>query len=225
MQIKLGWALLGCMLFLVAVGTRANATFTIDMQQVGPDVIATGFGTIDTAGLEQVPGPAHIWGNVYTAGGLEIGPASTTTVDVYNITPHLPNLVNFGLGSGVSSVATTGAGDMVGVGPGIVVVPQGYVSGDALSDMMTFAGSTFTSLGIAPGTYSWAWGEGLTQDSLVLNAGLPVPEPASIVMIAGGLLVTLPRRRAIQDVARQEQCTRRAGSVGTVERCQSRHRI
>jgi hypothetical protein len=43
--------------------------------------------------------------------------------------------------------ANTGSGDAVGVSGATLGVPFGYVSGNPLSDTMTFNGATFTSLG------------------------------------------------------------------------------
>jgi hypothetical protein len=43
-------------------------------------------------------------------------------------------------------------------------VPKGYVSGTALSDMAIYSGETFATLGVAPGTYVWKWGNGANQN-------------------------------------------------------------
>jgi hypothetical protein len=67
-----------------------------------------------------------------------------------------------------------------------IVVPQGYTSGNSLSDTMTFTGKTFASLGVLPGTYTWNFGTGANADSLILEIGV-VPEPASLTLLAVGL--------------------------------------
>jgi len=58
-------------------------------------------------------------------------------------------------GSGLGTFANTGSGDFVGINVlgGTLAVPQGYVSGSALSDSMTFNNATFESLGVTTGTY------------------------------------------------------------------------
>ena len=48
-------------------------------------------------------------------------------------------------------------------------MPQGYVSGGALSDSMTFNNATFASLGVTPGTYVWTWGTGLPNQNFTLH--------------------------------------------------------
>ena len=61
-------------------------------------------------------------------------------------------------GAGAFSSPTLAAETYVGIegqgfGIGLLFVPQGYVSGAALSDSMTFNNATFASLGVTPGTY------------------------------------------------------------------------
>jgi hypothetical protein len=62
-----------------------------------------------------------------------------------------------------------------------------------------YAGATFASLGVTPGTYVWAWGSAATADSLTLQIGpAAVPEPVSLSLLAvgvAGLAVRHWRRR------------------------------
>ena len=83
-------------------------------------------------------------------------------------------------GSGLATSASSGSGDLVGInlfdvldgiGNGLLFLPQGYVSGAALSDSMTFNNATFASLGVMPGTYVWTWGTGLQNQNFTLIIG------------------------------------------------------
>jgi hypothetical protein len=59
--------------------------------------------------------------------------------------------------------ADSGSGDLVGIfAPQTdeLVLPDGYVSGSALSDNAAYDSQTFNSLGVTPGTYEWTWGSG-----------------------------------------------------------------
>jgi hypothetical protein len=75
---------------------------------------------------------------------------------------------------------------------GVLGVPQGYVSGAALSDSMTFNGATFASLGVTPGTYEWTWGTGLPNQNftLIIPRGT-VPDGGSTVSLLGFALLGL----------------------------------
>ena len=75
------------------------------------------------------------------------------------------------------------------------MVPFGYVSGSALSDTDTYFGYTFAEAGLTPGTYNYTWGSGPTADSLTINIGTPVPEPAAAATLAVPATLALLRRR------------------------------
>jgi hypothetical protein len=88
-------------------------------------------------------------------------------------------------GSGSFTLASSGAGDLVGIDmatrpEGSLIVPHGYVSGAALSDSSTYNNATLTSLGVTPGTYTWTWGTGVHADSFTLQIGpTAVPDSGS----------------------------------------------
>jgi len=74
-------------------------------------------------------------------------------------------------GSGGWFAPDTGSGDFVGISGGtmltFLLVPQGYMSGAALSDSMTFNNATFASIGATPGAYVWSRGTGLANRMVV----------------------------------------------------------
>jgi hypothetical protein len=46
------------------------------------------------------------------------------------------------------------------------------------------------ALGVTPGTYTWTWGTGRTQNSLGLSIPAPtvIPEPGTLGMLGTGLI-------------------------------------
>jgi len=78
-------------------------------------------------------------------------------------------------------------------------VPEGYVSGIALSNSMTFDNATIASLGVTPGTYVWSWGTGLpNQNFTLIIGGFGVPDGGSTVsLLSCGLLGLAALRRKL----------------------------
>ena len=166
----------------------AAAMFIADITQQGANVVATGSGTIDLTALTFCCGsnpPPDInaqLGRLSLGNGLA-GAAWTGG------TFHGP--INFG--GGALFLATSGTGDHVEVAAtnSLIAVPTGYVSGAALSDSATWDNATISSLGLTPGTYTWAWGSGDHADSFVIDIEAPapaVPEPASLALLATAVL-------------------------------------
>ena len=158
----------------------AQAGYVVTLQQVGPDVVATGSGAINLHGLTFTQStsvnPAirpSGFASIYT------GPISST-VDYY-AGPSGPT----SFGSGLGRSASSGSGDMVGTS-GVryagylyrfLTVPAGYVSGTALSDSATYRGTTLAALGVTQGTYVWMWGTGANQNFTLQIPPFPPPPP------------------------------------------------
>lgn len=183
----------------LAAAPDARAAFIATMTEIGSDVVISGSGTINTAGFIS-PGFAMTGappGVLAPTMGLMIGVQAVAFVDYY-----APFTGPSGFGGGDFSNPTSGSGDRVGLRtdlPGIAV-PLGYSSGDFLVSSSTYAGATFASLGVTLGTYVWNWGSGPTADSftLIISSDLPVPEPASVVLLATAIVALgLKRRRKV----------------------------
>ena len=99
-------------------------------------------------------------------------------------------------GTGFTTPASSATGDFFRISPspvpfgGVLVVPVNYISGTNINGTITFDNSTFASLGVTPGTYTY----NLTNssgDSIVLDIGVtPVPfefSPVVGVSLLGGL--------------------------------------
>jgi hypothetical protein len=166
----------------------AQAGYIVTLAQVGSNVVATGSGTINLADLSLF--------EFSTAGGqiepsnaaIFIGPTNAAPVAVYG---EIADPASFG--SGLTTFASSGSGDAVGIlgrtFEGSLTVPSGYTSGNPLSDTSTYDNATFSSLGATPGTYVWTWGSGANADSFTLEIGTAaaVPEPSSLALLGGGL--------------------------------------
>jgi PEP-CTERM motif len=192
-RITLSIVLLAGSSLLAAAIAHANSTFTATLTQVGPNVVATGSGTIDLTGLSSF-GSTTFPPELYPAHGiLGIGPFNT--VDTYS---GLSGPFSFGTGFGGFPSTTSGDSVFLEDFALDIEVPHGYVSGTSLSGSATYSG-TLASLNVTPGTYIWTWDSG--ENSYVLNIppAPAVPEPGTFSLLAlalAGLAVLRGRRRS-----------------------------
>jgi hypothetical protein len=189
--------LLPLTLFAIAVTSlfsvqRAQA-YTVTLEQMGADVVANGSGAINLTGLTFAGGAAIGGGGIEASAG-QIITGSPGSASAYT---GLNGPTNFG--SGGLFNASTSSGDLFGRFPtqfgGPLLVPEGYVSGTALSNSMTFDNETIASLGVTPGTYVWSWGTGLPNQNFTLVIGGSVPDGGSTVSLLGCALLGLAALR------------------------------
>lgn len=184
---------------LAAIGvTDANASFIINIDQVGSNVVASGSGSFNLTGLtDRGNGGYAIPQTTPEFGILDIGGANHTPVEVYTI---LQGPTSFG--TGWISFSSTETGPLVGISPAgqanneDLFLPPDYIGGTTITNSDTWESATLDSLGLTPGTYTWTWGTGANADSLTVNV---VPEPAMLAVfgIPALLLVGLRRRTGL----------------------------
>jgi hypothetical protein len=176
---------------LFAPIARADG-FTVTLLQVGPNVVASGSGAINLTGLSFSGTFSGSAAMKPSAGVLTLGPTALVSVDDY--TP-ISGPSSFGPGGATS--ASSGSGDEVAVdgGNGALFVPQGYTSESPLTDTTTWNGTTLSSLGVTPGTYTWTWGTGKDQDFTLV---VPSPEPSSLMLLGTSALGLILMRRKMR---------------------------
>ena len=152
--------------------------------RTGSDVVASGSGEIDLTGLIDQ-------GSAEDRGAL-VPKTATIITGPYSPDEYYTGLTgptNFG--SGYGGVASSNAGDIVGIGFGylgtvyydLLLVPKGYVSGTPLSDTATYGNQTFSSLGATPGAYEWTWGSGANQNFTLVIGTRPGPSTWAMMLL------------------------------------------
>jgi len=151
--------------------TSASTTnFTVTISQVGPDVVWSGSGSFNLASLSLASSGnngsafsalAGIWAVGPTTSCQRYGGASFTGYsNTFGNNLVVPTPISSGSTFGVTSGGVSGR---------VVIVPSGYTSNTVISGTATYTGATISSMGLTPGTYTWAWGSGANSSSIVMT--------------------------------------------------------
>ena len=170
----------------------AQAGYILTLQQVGPNVVATGSGAIDLTGLTFV-GTGNAGASIDPSYGRVQTPAGL--IDAYSgiIGPS-------SFGPGGNTEPNSGSGIVAGIdnGGSVLVVAAGYISDSPLSNTSTCNNATLQSLGATLGTYEWTWGTGADQNFTLMIGAVPEPSTwAAGLLTAGVILCSIWRRRKV----------------------------
>jgi hypothetical protein len=157
--------------------TGATGDFNVTITQVGNDVVWSGSGSFNLTSLtldQNIPSVTGGYNKSFAQ--FIVGPASSSSATTYGGSSFTTFPTNFGSGPGTAPSSSSGS--LFGVvqtagptGPRVLLVPQGYVSGTAISGSMTYNSQTISGMGLSGGTYTWAWGSGADASSLVMVIG------------------------------------------------------
>ena len=153
--------------FGAAVG-QSRAAVTLTAVESGGDVVFTGGGTVNLAGLNYQNSPGTSIG-VYPAFSRRRVFVGNTPNMSFNFDAYTFVSQPAAFGTGLFRQADVGSGDRFGIDRNTLYLPQGYAGGTPLSGTATYLDTTFATLGMTPGTYTWTWGSGGTADALTLN--------------------------------------------------------
>lgn len=191
-----------CKLFFLTflIVCQAEAGVSILLTESGNDVVASGSGTVNLAGLTLGGGNDSTEGIQPGIGYLAVGALDGDLIQLYN---GVSGPSSFGTG-GSFRIPNSGTGDRVNIhgAANHIRLRSGYTSGEQLSFMNTWLNSSFDSLGITEGTYTWTWGAGANADSLQIVAMTVVPEPelygvVTLLLALGG--VWFRRRTSLEN--------------------------
>lgn len=169
---------------LVSYPFEGHAVLNMTLQEQGNDVVLTASGRLNLNALTIDPELKAVTG--INPSGFPIGPVAVAGPpagiggpfrDAYHGAIRGPE----SFGSGAFSFPLSGSRGPVGIGTSTgfgtaVFVPIEYQSGETLTGSSRFTHSTLTSLGVQPGTYTWTWGSGADQDSIVLQVSPPTSQ-------------------------------------------------
>ncbi len=160
---------------------EARTAAVVDAVESGDDVVFTTQpgSNLDLTGMSFNGLAGHSATINPIVGLFQVGDSQST--HVY----FPPAITPMPFGSGAGSSSSSGTGDLFGVEfSGTLVVPSTYSSGDPLNGSATYAGQTFASLGLTPGSYVL----NLPNDTITLNIVAAVPISGTVSLFVAVLV-------------------------------------
>ena len=182
-----------CGAALLATAGAAEAAVVINIVEVGANVVATASGTLDRTGLVQ--GTAQTIARGVRGTAPFVGLGVRDGVDAF-LTPlsGLSGPASFGSGTTITIADVVTGSGFVFAGDRILVSTF-FLQGQTVNATARFNNRTLAGLDLTPGTYVFT----APNDTITVNIGAPVPEPASWAMLIAGFACVggvLRRRQA-----------------------------
>ncbi|MCA9193864.1 MAG: hypothetical protein KDB03_18965 [Planctomycetales bacterium] len=175
---------------LLAVTSNCRGDVILNFTSSGPDVVASYFGTLNLNGRTSLStSNPNLPNNINPGFGNVILNSPVLLRSLGTMTP-----VSLNFGSNITSIPTSVSGDTFGFSGSTIYYSSANLTGDVLTvaGSATFAGQSFASLGIAPGTYVKTLVQG--SGNIVVNA---VPEPTGLTIFGVFVCMVSFRRRRI----------------------------
>jgi hypothetical protein len=189
---------------LLSATVAANASpYTVTLEQVGSNVVATGSGNIDLTGLLTQGSGGPQLGGVIDPTIPAVGDGTGDYVQYTSFAVSGPS--SFGTGSLTETSTLSGSVfDFIFLRTQTIIrVPTGYTSDSFLSSSTaTFDNTDFALLGVTLGSYVWTWGNAADQ-SFTLDIVAQTPLPTALPLFASGLglMGFLAKRRKRKNVS------------------------
>jgi len=180
-------------IFSFGMAPSSYASSIISAVEIGGDVVVTSAagGSLDLTGLTLDSQTTRGAGILASGGLVAIG--APGLADTYTGLTSRPS--DFGVGGFFGAPPST-SGPYLGVQTALSV-SAGYVSGSILDvSSAVWAGQTFATLGMTPGTYVWTLPSADTVTLNVGSAAVPVPAAVWLFGSALGLLGWMRRRQS-----------------------------
>src|SRR5437764_4861502 len=159
--------------------SSASAAITVNINDSGPNVVATVSGSLNLAGLTD---QGSFFNSTFIRPVVGFIGFGTGNIEGFS---GLTGPTNFGSGAvtnGSSSVGDLFAINSSSFGSPYVFFTSGY-SGSAISATDTWFGASIASLGATPGQYVYT---AANHDTVTINIGGAVPEPSTWAMMLLG---------------------------------------
>lgn len=189
-------AILGVFTLSIWAVPPAQASAIINVEQVGPDVVATITGSINREGLTF--SYAYTYNQVGIIAGADnfdglIGVGESTTVAIYYYVSEHHDFSN----SPLYFHATSNTGGHFQIrevnysDQASLMLPYNYVSNDPINSSSTWAGNTIASMGLISGTYIYNLGNGETITLNIAQGPAPTYSVGGTVsgLTASGLVL------------------------------------